>query len=88
LADAQKKLEETAKQENQVKAELAAVTGNDDDDDDELFGDDDDDDDDKDKEVSLSLFAFSAWIYFIRNLTLLQCFRKRKKRKYALNHIY
>lgn len=56
LADAQKKLEETAKQENQVKAELAAVSGNDDDDDDELFGDDDDDE--KDNEVSFQLLHF------------------------------
>jgi transcription elongation factor SPT6 len=66
LADAQKKLEETAKQENHVKAELAAVTGNDDDDDDdELFGDDDDDDD-KDNEVRQSLFIFAP--YFINVL--------------------
>ena len=58
LADAQKKLEETAKQENQVKAELAAVSGNDDDDDDdELFGEDDDDD--KDHEVRMSRFYLS-----------------------------
>jgi transcription elongation factor SPT6 len=46
LADAQKKLDETAKQESQVNAELTALGGadDDDDDDDELFGDDDDDD--------------------------------------------
>lgn len=44
LADAQKKFDETAKQESQVQAELTAL-GSGDDDDDELFGDDDDDDD-------------------------------------------
>lgn len=44
LADAQKKLDETAKQEAQVTVELSAF-GADNDDDDELFGDDDDDDD-------------------------------------------
>jgi hypothetical protein len=43
LADAQKKLEETAKQESQVKADLSALAVAEDDDDDELFGDDGDD---------------------------------------------
>jgi hypothetical protein len=42
LEDAQKKLDETAKQESQVKGELDAIKGaEDDDDDDQLFGDDD-----------------------------------------------
>jgi transcription elongation factor SPT6 len=44
LEDAQKKLDDTAKQESQVKTELMALSG-DDDDDDKLFGDDDDDED-------------------------------------------
>ena len=45
LEDAQKKLDETAKQESQVDAELNALKAADDedDDDDELFGDDEDD---------------------------------------------
>lgn len=44
LQDAERKLDETAKQETQIKAELEALDDADDDDDDELFGDDDDDD--------------------------------------------
>ena len=41
LEDARKKLDETAKQESQVEAELNALKAAEDDDDDELFGDDD-----------------------------------------------
>jgi Helix-turn-helix DNA-binding domain of SPT6 len=62
LADAQKKLDETAKQESQVKAELTALSGGDDDDDDKLFGDDDDDDDDENDEVR----NVSLWLNFLR----------------------
>jgi transcription elongation factor SPT6 len=42
LQDAERKLDETAEQEKQIKAKLEALQA-DDDDDDELFGDDDDD---------------------------------------------
>jgi transcription elongation factor SPT6 len=49
LQEAQTKLDETAQQESQLKAELEALKLTEDDDDDELFGDDDED------EVSLSL---------------------------------
>jgi transcription elongation factor SPT6 len=77
LADAQKKLEETAKQENQVKAELAAVSGNDDDDDDELFGDDDDDE--KDNEVRLSTFLLTYFI--VESLNFFMIFPGKKERK-------
>lgn len=44
LKTAQEELDETAKQESLVKAELEALGDEDDDDDDELFGDDDDND--------------------------------------------
>ena len=82
LADAQKKLEETAKHENQVKVELAAVSGNndDDDDDDELFGDDDDDDDDeKDKEVRIDRVLCVLYLCLcVRNLNVVDFLGKEE----------
>ena len=57
LADAQKKLNETAKQESQVSDELAALkaTEEDEDDDDELFGDADED------EVHMCLYFYRIY---------------------------
>jgi transcription elongation factor SPT6 len=57
--DAQKKLDDTAKQESQVKAELMALSG-DDDDDDKLFGDDDDDEDEAVRFLSIFLTLSST----------------------------
>lgn len=65
LADAQKKLDETAKQESQVKSEVKALdVVDDDDDDDELFGDDDDDDEVKHRALLLSIESGYHVSYF------------------------
>jgi transcription elongation factor SPT6 len=71
LADAQKKLDETAKQESQVQIELQALAGGDDgDDDDELFGDDDDDNT-KDNEVINSFKLLHGKVLSCTNTFLL-----------------
>lgn len=80
LGDAQKKLDDTAKQESQVKTELMALSGDDDDDDDKLFGDDDDDDD-----------AVSSWPVLIlpQRVSLTnKTFRIRRKRSCVWNPIF